>query len=181
MRLPQIADNELTPAQRVIQEEATAGKRGHVPAPLRAWIHSEELGRHANRLGAFVRYDTQFPPNLSELAILVTARCWNSKYEWHAHKGHALKAGVDPAIIDAIEARRAPQFEKPDEEMVYTFAKTLFETKAIPPDLYGKAQKMFGNKGVVELVGILGYYGLVAMTLNTFDFDIPPGETPLKP
>ena len=181
MRLPQLSDDQLTPAQREIQEEATAGKRGHVPAPLRAWIHSEQLGRHANRLGAFVRYDTQLSPRLSELGILVTARNWNSKYEWFAHKGHALKAGLDPVIIDAIEDRRAPHFDNPEEEMVYTFAKTLHETKTIPAELYAKAQTMFGNRGVVELVGLLGYYTLVAMTLNTFDYGLPAGETPLKP
>jgi 4-carboxymuconolactone decarboxylase len=181
MRLPEIDDDELTPGQREVYDEARVGKRGHVPAPVRAWIHSEQLARHANRLGEFVRYNTQLSPRLSELAILVTARYWNSKYEWYAHKNHALKAGLDPAIIDAIEERRAPHFDSAEEELIHRFAKTLHETKTITPEFYSEAQAALGDQTLVELMGLLGYYTMVAMTLNTFDVDIPAGETPLKP
>jgi 4-carboxymuconolactone decarboxylase len=181
MRLPELNEDQLTPGQKEIYGQAKTGKRGHVPAPLLAWIHSEKMARHANLLGAFVRYDTKLEPRLSELAILVTARYWTAQYEWYAHESEALKGGLDPAIIKAIATRQTPVFQKADEELVYTFSKTLHETKNVSPELHAKAQKMFGDQVLVELIGILGYYTMVAMTLNVFDFSIPPTATPLQP
>ena len=146
---------------------------------LRALIHSERMARLAGPLGEFFRYDTSLPPRLAELAILVTARYWTAQNEWHTHKGVALKVGLDPAVIDAIEKRGSPHFANADEETIYLFAKTLHETKSVPADLYARAQKLLGDQQLVELVGLLGYYTLVAMTLNAFDFGVPAGKAPL--
>ena len=179
MRLPDIPENALTPGQKEIVAEAIAGKRGQMSWTLRALIHSERFARHAGPLGEFFRYDTSLPPRLAELAILVTARYWTAQNEWHTHQAVARKVGLDPAIIDAIEGRKTPHFTNADEETIYVFAKTLHETKTVPADLYAKAQKLLGDQGLVELVGLLGYYTLVAMTLNTFDFGVPAGARPL--
>jgi 4-carboxymuconolactone decarboxylase len=97
MRVRDLKPEEMSPAQRQVADEAAAGKRGRVPAPLRAWLHSPELGARAQRLGEFLRYDTVLGPYLSELAILVTARAWTAHYEWYAHKREGLKAGIEPA------------------------------------------------------------------------------------
>ena len=178
MRISDIAPDEMTPAQRRVAAAATAGKRGHVPAPLRAWLHSPEMGDRAQRLGEFLRYDTSLGPALSELAILVTARFWTAQYEWYAHKSEGLKAGIDPAVIDAIAARRAPALADPKAQAVYDYATTLHERREVPDAVHAAAVAALGEAGVVELVGLLGYYTLVSMTLNAFHIGLPDGEQP---
>jgi 4-carboxymuconolactone decarboxylase len=176
MRIKSFSRDEMSEAQKRVADEATAGKRGHVPAPLLAWLHSPELGQRAQRLGEFVRYDTSLPPALSELAILVTARFWTSHYEWYAHEREALKAGLDPAVIDAIAERKPPALTEPKAKAVYDYAKALHETHAVPGPVHAAAVRELGEHGVVELVGILGYYTLVSMTLNAFEIGLPEGE-----
>lgn len=178
MRISELTPDQMDDAQRAVIDEAVAGKRGRVPGPLRIWIRSPELGRHAQRLGAFLRYDTTLGPRLSELAILVTARAWTAHYEWYAHKREALKAGLEPAIIDAIATRQTPHFSDPAAQAVYDYATALHQTHHVSPPIHDAALAALGERGVVELVGLLGYYTLVAMTLNAFEFGLPEGETP---
>jgi 4-carboxymuconolactone decarboxylase len=177
MRVPTLSPSEMSDDQKSIYAESTASKRGVVTPPLRAWIHAPEVARHASRLGAFLRYDTTLGPLLSELAILVTARHWSAQYEWYAHKKMALAAGLDIEIIDAINHRHVPDFDDPKAQLVYDFSESLHENHVVPKLLYDQATAMLGTKGVVELVGLLGYYSLVSMTLNTFEVELPQGET----
>lgn len=178
MRIRDIAPDEMTPAQLRVAEAAAAGKRGHIPAPLRAWLHSPEMGDRAQRLGEFLRYDTSLGPALSELAILVTARFWTAQYEWYAHKREGLRAGIDPAVIDAIAARRTPALADPKAQAVYDYATALHGRHEVPDAVHSAAVAALGEAGVVELVGLLGYYTLVAMTLNAFHIGLPDGEQP---
>jgi len=166
----------MTEEQRRVYDATVAGKRGRAPAPLMAWLASPVLADRAQKLGEFARYDTTFPPRLSELAILVVARYWTAQYEWTAHKAEALKAGWDLATIDEIANRRRPQFKNADERVVYDFSLTLNQTHAIPTELYQTAIDVLGERAVVELVGILGYYTLISMTLNTFEISPPDGK-----
>jgi 4-carboxymuconolactone decarboxylase len=168
----------LTEEQQRVVDETVAGLRGRVPAPLVPWLASPELASRAQRLGEFVRFQTSLPPRLSELAILVTARFWTAQYEWYAHKKLALKTELDPAIIDDIAARRAPRFRAADEQIVYDFSRRLHENHTIDADLYRLAVETLGEQAVVELVGILGYYTLVSMTLNVFEIGLPDGASP---
>ena len=177
MRLHDVTAAEMTDAQRKVADEAASGKRGRIPAPLRAWLHSPELGARAQRLGEFCRYDTTLGPRLSELAILITARVWTSHYEWYAHKREALKAGLEPEIIAAIAARTVPAFTQPPDQIVYDYVTTLNRDRVVAQALHDLAVAQFGERGVVELVGLLGYYTLVAMTLNAFEIGLPDGET----
>jgi 4-carboxymuconolactone decarboxylase len=167
----------MSAAQRQAADAAASGKRGHVPAPLRAWLHSPELGARAQHLGEFVRYDTILGPKLSELAILVTARFWTSHYEWFAHKREALKAGLDPAVIEAIAQRRDPALADVKMRAVYDYVLALHETHLVPDPIHAAAIRELGEQGVVELVGVAGYYTFVAMTLNAFEFGLPEGES----
>jgi 4-carboxymuconolactone decarboxylase len=178
MRLPELRPEDMTEAQTRVADAAIAGKRGHIPAPLRAWLYSPELGDRAQHLGAFLRYDTSLGPYLSELAILVTARVWTSQYEWFAHKREALKAGIDPAIIAAIARRETPVLTDPKARLVYDYATALHTTHNVPAELHDAAVAALGATGAVELVGLLGYYTLVAMTLNAFEIGLPEGERP---
>jgi 4-carboxymuconolactone decarboxylase len=176
MRLRDLQPDEMSDAQRRVAEAAAAGKRGRVPAPLRAWLHSPELGDRAQRLGEFLRYDTSLGPYLSELAILVTARHWTAHYEWYAHKREGLKAGIEPEVIAAIAERRQPPLVDPRAVAVYDYSRTLHETHRVPAAVHEAALAALGERGLVELVGLLGYYTLVAMTLNGFDIGLPEGE-----
>jgi 4-carboxymuconolactone decarboxylase len=176
------AREEMTDEQRRVYDATAAGRRGRVPAPLIAWLESPVLAERAQKLGEFARYETTLPPRLSELAILVIARHWTAHFEWAAHKPEALKGGLDPAIVDDIANRRQPRFVNEDERAVYEFSKTLNENHAVPDATYRKAVESIGQRGVVELVGILGYYTLISMTLNTFEIEPPDGQAPeLKP
>lgn len=177
MRLPTLSPSEMSDDQKTIYSESEASKRGVVTPPLRAWIHAPEVARHSSRLGAYLRYDTTLGARCSELAILVTARYWSAQYEWYAHKKLALQAGLDVAIIDAINHRHVPDFDDPRLQLIYEFSEALHENHNVPKLLYDKAMEMLGKKGVVELVGLLGYYTLVSMTLNTFEVELPEGET----
>jgi 4-carboxymuconolactone decarboxylase len=176
MRLKLLSPGEMNENQKQTYDEAIAGKRGSAPAPMMAWLNSPEMARHATRLGEQLRFNTMFPPNLSEIAILVTARHWTAHYEWYAHRRLALKGGLDAKIIDAIRDRRTPSFDDPTAQMIYDVAKSLHEGHGLAQPLYDAAIALLGERGVVEIIGLCGYYTMVSMTLNTFEFGLPDGE-----
>jgi 4-carboxymuconolactone decarboxylase len=176
MRLKLLSPDEMSPTQKETYDESIAGKRGAPPAPMMAWLNSPEMARHATRLGAVLRFDTMFPAKLSEIAILVTARHWTSHYELYAHRRLALKGGMDPKIIDDIRDRRTPTFDDPKGQMIYDVAKSLHEGHGLSQALYDEAVKVLTERGVVEVIGLCGYYTMVSMTLNTFQFELPAGE-----
>jgi 4-carboxymuconolactone decarboxylase len=176
MRLKLLSPDEMTADQKQTYDESIAGKRGAPPPPMMAWLNSPEMARHATRLGAFLRFDTVFPAKLSEIAILVTARHWTAHYEWYAHKRLALKGGMDPDIIEAIRDRRTPRFDDPQGQMIYDVSRSLHEGHGLSPALYDQAVKLLGERGLVEIIGLCGYYTMVSMTLNAFEFELPAGE-----
>jgi 4-carboxymuconolactone decarboxylase len=176
MRLKLISPDEMNADQKATYDEAVAGKRGSAPAPMLAWLNSPEMARHATRLGETLRFNTMFPAKLSEIAILVTARHFTAHYEWWAHKRLALKGGMDVEIIDAIRDRRTPQFDDAKGAMIYEVAKSLHEGHGLSKGLYVDAVKLLSERGLVEIIGLCGYYTLVSLTLNTFEFGLPDGE-----
>ena len=176
MRLKLLSPGEMSAEQKETYDELIAGKRGAPPAPMMAWLNSPEMARHATRLGAVLRFDTIFPAKLSEIAILVTARHFTSHYEWYAHKRLALKGGMDPMIIEAIRDRRTPHFEDIKGQMIYDVARSLHEAHGLSKALYDEAVDVLTLRGLVEIIGLCGYYTMVSMTLNTFEFDLPEGQ-----
>jgi 4-carboxymuconolactone decarboxylase len=176
MRLKLLSLGEMSADQKEIYDEAIAGKRGAAPAPMMAWLNSPDMARHATRLGEQLRFNTIFPPKLSEIAILVTARHWTAHYEWYAHKRLALKGGMEPDIIDDIRDRRTPVFDDPKGQMIYDVARSLHEGHGLSQVLYDAAVELLTLRGVTEIIGLCGYYTLVSMTLNTFEFGLPAGE-----
>jgi 4-carboxymuconolactone decarboxylase len=177
-RIELTPEGQRTPEEQAACDEAVAGVRGRVPAPMIAWLRNPELARRGQRLGELLRYQTTLEPRLSELAILVTARFWTSHYEWFAHKREGLKAGMDPEVVAAIAARRVPALRDGAERAVYDVATSLFQTRRVPDALYRTGVSVLGERGMVELVGILGYYSMVAMTLNTFEIGLPESFMP---
>ncbi len=176
MRLKLLSPEDMSDDQRQTYDESIASKRGSPPPPMMAWLNSPEMARHATRLGAVLRYDTIFPARLSEIAILVTARRWNAHYEWYAHKKLALAGGLAAEIIEDIRCRRTPRFEDPKARMIYDLSKSLHEGHGVARPLYDEAVKLLGERGIVEIIGLCGYYTLVSMTLNAFAFDLPDEE-----
>jgi 4-carboxymuconolactone decarboxylase len=178
MRIKDIATEEMNADQRRIADEIAAGPRGKLQGPLKVWLHSPALADKAQRLGQFCRYETSLPTHLSELAILVTGRFWDAEFEWYAHKKIGLNAGLDPALVEAIRRRKVPSFKSDAERIVYEFATQLHRDHRVGDATYAEAMVEFGETGVVDLVGILGYYTLISMTLNTFHVPLPNGEQP---
>lgn len=177
-RLDLPPEEAMTPEQKAAVAEAVAGIRGRVPAPMVAWLQNPDLASRAQKLGELLRYQTTLEPRLSELAILVCGRHWTSHHEWTAHKREGLKAGMDPEVIAAIAARRTPSLSDAREQAVYDVSTTLLATGRVPKPLYTAGVAALGERGMVELVGILGYYCLVALTLNTFELGIPGSVAP---
>lgn len=175
-RLPDLDPNRLPPDQKAVYDKIMAGPRGRVEGPLRVWVTSPELADKAQTLGAFCRFGTSLPPRLSELAILVTGAYWQSGFEWYAHAPLATKAGIPADAVEAIRVGKTPGLSKMDEQIVYRFSHELVHTRRVSPTTYASAVAKFGEKTVVELVAILGYYALVSMTINVFEVPLPPGE-----
>jgi 4-carboxymuconolactone decarboxylase len=161
--------SDATPEQKAVLDEILSGPRGSLNGPFPGWIHSPELAQHAQRLGAFCRYRTGLPLRLSELAILVTAARWRAQAEWHIHYPIALEAGVAEEDAEAIRQGHRPTFADTDDALIHDFASELYDTKRVSDATYANALERFGHQVVINLVGLLGYYALVAMTLNVFD------------
>lgn len=168
-RLPAFEASQATPEQKAVLDEILSGPRGNLNGPFLGWIYSPELAEHAQRLGAFCRYRTGLPLRLSELAILVTAARWQAQAEWYIHYPIALEAGVPEALAEQIRAGAAPQFDDPDDALIYAFATELYDANRVSDATYAQTMERFGREVTVNLVGLLGYYALVAMTLNVFD------------
>lgn len=174
-RPPVLDEGLLTPEQRQVFDAIKSGPRGVVEGPLRVWIQSPPLADCAQKLGAFCRYATQLDPRLSELAIITVGAFWRSGFEWHIHAPIAERAGLSAEVIAAIRAWRSPVFSKPDERAVYAFSRELLETRTVSDGTYAEAIAALGQQGAVELVGILGYYTLICMTINAFHVPVPDG------
>ena len=151
------------------------GPRGLVEGPLRVWLQSPEFAERAQALGAFCRYGTRLAPRLSELAILVVGAHWRSGFEWHVHAPIAARAGLSETVIAAIRAGDAPDFADADEQTVYAFARELVHSRKVSSAAYARMTQRFGVEAAVELVGVLGYYTLISMTINAFHVPVPEG------
>ncbi|CAN7668945.1 carboxymuconolactone decarboxylase family protein [Caballeronia sp. LjRoot29] len=168
-RLPNFDIAHATDEQKTVLQNILSGPRGNLNGPFLGWIHSPELADHAQRLGAFCRYKTGLSLRLSELAILVTAARWQSQGEWFIHYPIALNAGVPKAVADAVHRGERPTFDDADDALIYEFATELYETKRVSDKTFAAVVARFEHVVVINLIGLLGYYALVAMTLNTFD------------
>jgi len=175
-RLDIPAREALTPAQQELCAAIASGPRGtfKFAGPFAIWLHAPELGKRAQALGAHCRYGTSLPPRLSEFAILVTARRWRAQYEWQAHAPMAEKAGVEANTISDLKAGRRPKAARADERAVYDFIDELYRTRRVSDPVYRRVLGLLGTTGTVELVGILGYYALISMTLNVFEATTDP-------
>ena len=170
-RLPVLDEAQMNDAQRALLEAIRSGPRGKSVTPrgpFAVWLHAPEFGHLAQALGGHCRYKTALPPRLSEFAILCTARLWKAQYEWFAHAPMAEKAGVKPKTIADLRAGREPKSAPMDERAIYAFIRELYKTNRVSDRTYKRVHAFLGDAATVELVGILGYYVMISMTLNVF-------------
>lgn len=175
-RPPLLDETNLSGEQQAIFDKIKSGPRGRVEGPLRVWLQSPGLADPAQQLGAFCRYGTRLETRLSELAIITVGAHWQSGFEWHVHAPIAARAGVSGDVIAAIKSGAEPPISKADEHAIYQFTRELLLKRQVSDRTYNNAVDHFGVAGCVELVGILGYYTLIAMTINAFHVPIPEGS-----
>jgi 4-carboxymuconolactone decarboxylase len=180
-RLAVLHEAHMNDSQRALLEAIRSGPRGKSVTPrgpFAVWLHAPEFGHLAQALGGHCRYRTSLAPRLSEFAILCTARLWKAQYEWFAHVPQAEKAGVKQKTIQALRAGREPASAPKDERAIFAFIRELYKTNRVGDRAYKRVHAFLGDAGTVELVGILGYYALISMTLNVFRM-MPPADAEL--
>jgi 4-carboxymuconolactone decarboxylase len=175
-RLGPIPLEEMSDTQRAAARAIIEGPRGAVYGPFIPLLRSPELMEYAQRMGEYLRYRSAIGVRLSELAILVTAREWNQQVEWAIHAPIAAQMGIPPGTINAIARREKPEGMLVDEAVVYEFCIELHRDKQVSDRTYGEALALFGEQGVVDLMGLNGYYTLLAMVMNTARTAVPPSS-----
>ena len=165
----------MSPDQREVYDKIVSGPRGKIQGPLRAALHNAELADKWQALGALLRYRTSLSPRQSELAILITGRACQSPFEWYAHCLEGQKAGIEVAILDALLAQTEPPDLSEDDRIIWCFSTELNQHKSVSDITYARALSRFGEKTVVELTALIGYYTMVAMTLNCHEIPLPEG------
>lgn len=168
MRLPKLSYEELSPEQKTVWDEVVAGPRGKMHGPFFIWLHSSELLSRGEKLGLYARFQSSLPPRLSELCILITAAHWKCSGEWIDHQPIACDLGVDAAALEALRKGEPARFKKDDEIVVYELARELLKTRELSDASYQRAADVLGTRGVLDVVAVLGYYGLIAMSMKAF-------------
>ena len=188
-RLPAITQDRMSPEQRDLFESITGGDRGRnrpvedfldaeggLGGPFNAYLYAPGLGDAAQRLGQQIRYHSSLPGPLRELAILAVGAHWRAGYEWWAHEKVARQEGLDDAALAAVKAGQPPR--DADQATVHRFVREILETHNVGDETHAAARDLLGDKGVVELVTLVGYYCLISANLNVFRVPVPDGETP---
>jgi 4-carboxymuconolactone decarboxylase len=170
--------DQMNPEQRTMTMNVLTGPRRGLGGPFNVLLRSPEMGDYAQKLGEYARFRPAVPAKLRELAIIVTARHWTAHYEWYAHRRAAAQEGLKEEIITAIANRKRPTGMQPDEEVVYNFANEMLESKEVSDATFKAVADRYGEKGVVDLIGVMGYYQMVSMLLNVDRYPLPAGAQP---
>ena len=173
MRLPLLEREQLDEAQSAVYERIVSGARGAVRGPFLALLHSPKLAEKVEQLGVFVRYECAVPQRWRELAILVVARHWRADYEWYAHAPIAEDTGLPRAAIQAFGAGGEPEWPTQSDNVVVALSSELLATGRVSKETYAAAENLLGRVGLTDLVGLLGYYSLLALTLNAHEVGVP--------
>ena len=179
-RFKTLPESEMSAAQIKAARDIASGPRGRLntDGPNALLLRSPELMSRTQKVGEYLRYNSSIPSRLNEFAILVTARQWDAQVEWIAHHPLALKAGLDPAVAAELALGKRPSGMKDDEAIVYQFCKELHDTKTVSDSTFKAAVDKFGENGVIDLIGLTGYYTMLAMVLNVARQPLPAGTSP---
>jgi len=175
-RMPPIPESQWTDAQREAAAEFSE-VRGALSGPWHAILRSPEMLNPARSLSDYLRFNSSLPPRLSEFVILITAREWTSQYEWNAHHGLAMRGGLRPEIAAALAEGRRPEGMAADEAAVYDFCIELHRYRSVSDATYARARELLGEQGIMDMIGLSGWYTLVSMVLNTTRVPLPADAT----
>jgi 4-carboxymuconolactone decarboxylase len=168
MRLAKLAYDQLTPEQKAAWDEVVAGPRKKMHGPFFIWLHSPELLSRGQKLGLYARFQSNLPQRLSELCILMMAAHWKAAGEWVDHAPIARDLGVDAEALDALRKDLPAKFKNADEMAAYELAQELLNKRDVSDATYARAKAVLGERGILDLVAVLGYYGLIAMSMKAF-------------
>jgi 4-carboxymuconolactone decarboxylase len=177
-RMPEIPREKMTEAQRKAAEIVVAARGVPLSGPFNALLRSPEVMLGAKGMGDYLRFKTVLPPKLREFVILITARQWTQRYEWHSHSDLAIKAGLSEGIVKAIAAGRRPPEMSDDEATIYDFCVELYDNHSVSDVTYTRALTKFGEQGIIDIVGINGYYTFLSMVMNVARTPEPKGAKP---
>ena len=181
-RIPIITpESDLNAEQKRVLTGLLDRRGGRIPGPYRFTLHCPEITELMHPFGELLRLRSSFPLNVSEMAICATARGWDADYIFSSHSQGALKAGVDLAIIEAMQRGERPVFKNRDEEAVYDFTTELVVNRKISDAAYKKVLDMYGVEKTVELSALIGYYSLVACTILAHEMPLPADARRLAP
>jgi 4-carboxymuconolactone decarboxylase len=175
-RMAPLDFDHLTPDQQRVADAIRSGPRGGLRGPFEAWLRSPELADRAQQLGAYCRFGTSLPRDVNELAILLTGKHWKAQFEFWAHARLAREAGLPEDVIEAVRTGAKPAFAREDLTAAYELVTEYFATNRLSNETYQRAITVFGERGLIDLIGLVGYYGLVSMTLNIAEVALPAGE-----
>ena len=174
--------DQMTPQQKTMVDHLLAGERGGVRGPFNVLLRSPEVGDLGAEFGGAMRFRTGLPADVREVIIIMTGRYWMAQYEWNSHKALALQNGVSPAIVEAIATGKRPTGMPPEVELAYNLIDELLTTHQVTDATFQAAKDKYGERGVVDMIGLSGWYGLVSMVLNVDRYPLPDGVEPgLKP
>ncbi len=176
-RLPELPVESMTPDQRRVHDAIVDGPRGRIGGPFMAWLRRPEFADAAQQVGTYCRFGTTISRDLAEIAICVTGAHYKAEYEWWAHSRMAHEAGVAEAVTDAIRDGREPVFETIAGKVVYETARALNTRHRLTDEEYDLARQVLGEEGLLDVIGICGYYALVSLTLNVYEMPTPDGST----
>jgi 4-carboxymuconolactone decarboxylase len=177
-RMGPIPAEKMTDAQKKAAADFTAA-RGTLTGPWNVLLRSPELMGRVRGLSDYVRFNGALPPRLSEFVILITARQWSQGYEWGAHYPLAVKGGLNPEIAKAVGDGRRPKGMAEDEEALYDFCTELLQNHSVSDATYARAIGKFGERGILDTIGLMGHYSLIGMVLNTARTPVAPDGPPL--
>lgn len=165
-RLSPIPETSYTEEQKAAVAATVSGPRKTIDGPFAIWLRSPELENRLQQIGQYVRFNTSLPHKLNEFAILITAVQWKSPFEWSYHYPLAIKEGMEPDVLKVVSEDKRPDNMSDDEALVYDFTVQLLQHKQVSDAVYNAIVKRFGERGVVDLIAVDGYYSTVSMTLN---------------
>ncbi len=173
-RMPPLEPEAMNNLQRKAAEELIAGPRKGVKGPFVPLIRSPELMDRLQKVGEYLRFKSSLEPRISELVMLIVSREWTQHFEWLTHVPLATKAGIKSDAIAALAEGRRPQGMPEDEEIVYDFCDELHRNKGVSDTTYRRAVSKFGENGVLDVLGVVGYFTTVSMVMNVAH--TPPPE-----
>ena len=176
VRLGPIPEDKMTDAQKAAVAAVMSGPRGHMGGPFSALLRSPELMNRVQKVGEYLRFQCPLDKRLGEFAAIIAARHWSQQFEWWAHYRQAVAAGLKAEIGDAVAEGRRPTGMAEDEEILYDFLTEALNNKGVSDTTYARTVKKYGEQGVIDLLAVAGYYGLLALVMNVAHTPVPEGH-----